>query len=235
MPGQKPYKWLIQWVLCLVFLLGACSQNKTRDTGLSGYRGTMPANLDGHWERDYGRSEDVNQALTRLFRRLSRASQNQAYAGRNDIGVITSAQDVDSIIALARLAELITRPNVLTISQNETEINIEREGDFAMLCEFFNGTSQGTDTEYGREVCGWDGHQFVSHLILPDGLNVSHRFTVAPDGNNMHVATTVSSRTTPVPFTLNRFYTRFEPLAPEYNCVNTLSRQRVCSTEENPL
>lgn len=234
MPRYKNHNWLIPWGLCVLFLLGGCSQNPVTSTQLTGYRGEMPANLGGHWERDYGRGEDVNQALNRLFRRLSRASQSRGYGG-NEIGIINSYQDVDSIIALARLADLITRPNVLTIAQDKNEISIEREGDFSMLCEFFDGAAQGTQTEFGQEVCGWDGHQFVTSLILPDGLNVTHRFTIAPDGQNMHVATTVSSRTTPVPFTLNRFYTRFELPEPEYNCVDTLSRKRVCSTEENPL
>ena len=220
-------------VLVLSLLLTACSPNPARDDAIRGYKGAVAADLSGSWERDYSRSDDVNNALRRLFRRLSRAAQDQRNSRMGDAGLITSSQDVSSILALARLADLITRPNVLTISQSEHEISVEREGDFAMFCEFYNGVAQGTETNYGTEVCGWDGQQFVSDLILPDGLLVSHRFTIAPDGENMHVATTVSSSATRVPFTLTRFYTRFEPPTSKYNCIETLSRKRVCSTRED--
>jgi len=44
--------------------------------------------------------------------------------------------------------------------------------------------------------------------------------------------TTVSSSTSRVPFTLRRFYTRFQRPAPDYKCIETLSMKRVCSTGE---
>ena len=101
-----------------------------------------------------------------------------------------------------------------------------------MLCEFYDGVAKGTTSDYGAEVCGWDGDQLVSHLILPDGLIVIHRFTLSPNKKNMRVTTTVSSSTARVPFTLNRFYMRFEPPSSEFNCIETLSMKRVCSTGE---
>ena len=195
----------------------------------------MPADFSGSWERDYSRGEDVNGALRDLFGRLNRAAQQQRFPNDprlSNAGTSMSQREVSSIVALARLAELITRPDVLTISQNAYEIRIERKDDFSMLCEFYDGVAKGTTSDYGTEVCGWDGDQLVSHLVLPDGLLVSHRFTVSPDTNYMRVITTVSSSASRVPFTLNRFYRKFERPTSDFNCIETLSMKRVCSTGE---
>ena len=143
-----------------------------------------------------------------------------------------SARDVSSVLALARLTELITRSDVLTISQNEHEISIEREDDFALLCAFYDGLAKDTQSDYGIEICGWDGEQLVSNLVLPDGLQVTHRFTVSEDGEQLRVVTTVASSTSRVPFTLRRFYTKFVRPPSNVNCVETFSMKRVCDTGE---
>ena len=221
-------------VLCL--LISACSQQPTRDSAIRSYVDTKPADLSGSWGRNYWRGDDVNKALERWFRQLRRATPDQrlaSYPGVDNAGAITSSRDVTSILALARLADVITRLRSFTIFQSEHEISVEREQDFDMFCEFYDGVSQGTSTDFGTEICGWDGHQFVSRLILPDGLLVSHRFTIAADGENLHVATTVSSSATGLSFTLNRYYTKFEPYASPFDCIETLSRNRVCTMGED--
>lgn len=231
---KKMSRWQSSLVLCL--LVAACSQQPTRDIVVRGVQDTMPADLSGSWERDYYRSDDVNRALDRWFRQLSRVSPDQripVYAGLDGVGTFTSPQHVTSVVALARLADEITRQRSFTISQNEHGISVEREQDFDMLCEFFDGVAQGATTDYGAEICGWDGEQFVSRLILPDGLFVSHRFTVAPDGEDLHVATTVSSSATGVSFILNRFYTKYEPYGSQFDCIDTFSRNRVCTMGED--
>ena len=72
----------------------------------------------------------------------------------------------------------------------------------------------------------------MSHLVLPDGLQVTHRFTISEDRQQLRVVTTVSSSTARVPFTLQRFYRKFERLPPDFNCIETLTMKRVCSTGE---
>jgi hypothetical protein len=215
-------------------LVASCSQQRVLDNATRSYEGAMPANLSGSWERDYSRGDDVNGVLANLFYRLNRTAA-QRFPNDPRMGgpqQTISQRDVSAILALARLAELITRPDILTISQNDYEIGIARKDDFAMLCEFYDGVAKGTTSDYGTEVCGWDGDQLVSHLILPDGLIVIHRFTLSPDRQNMRVTTTVSSSTARVPFTMNRYYMRFERPASEFNCIETLSMKRVCSTGE---
>ena len=221
----------------LLLLLAGCAQQPTIDSETLSYEGAMPANFDGSWERDYSRGSDVQYELRRLYNQMYRAAQQRAatggYPGNVDVGI--SAKDASSIQALAQLADEITRPDVLTISQNEYEITVERKDDFAMLCEFFGGVSKGTESVYGSEVCGWDGDQLVSYLTLPDGLTVIHRFTISDDRNYLRVVTTVASTAYRLPFTLSRFYSKFEPASSDFNCVETLSMKRVCSTGEiNP-
>jgi hypothetical protein len=196
--------------------------------------GELPADLSGSWERDYSRGDDVNQVLRDIYYYLSRTSADRAYTTRPG-PVQPSSRDMASIRALARLAELITRPQVLTISQNDQEITVDRKDDFSLLCAFYDGVAKGTESGYGTEICGWDGDQLVSHLILPDGLQVTHRFTVSEDRQQLRVITTVSSNTARVPFTLRRFYKKFERLPPDFNCIETLSMKRVCSTGEIEL
>ncbi len=216
-------------------LLAACSQQVAGDKTVRGYAGTVPLDLSGSWERDYSRGDDVNVEVGKALQQIQRASANPG--ATNDVRLRGNNTDysqrrVSAVLALARLADVITRVDTLTISQSEHEIIVEREGDFAIFCEFYNGAAQGPVTEYGNEICGWDESQFVSRLILPDGLRVTHRFTLAPDRKNLHVATTVSSGSTSTAFTLDRYYVQFERPSSDFNCIETLSMKRVCSTGE---
>lgn len=213
-------------------LLGACAQQPGRLETIQRQPQAAPVNLSGSWERDYSRGDNVNDALGRMFRRLNRSNQNYGgdrYGGTGAYGFGLSPRDVNAVLALARLAELVTRPTVLTISQGETELKVARDGDYDMSCQFVEGMAYGSENLYGAEACGWQGEQFVSRLVLPEGLVVNHRFTIAPDQDNLHVATTVSQRGIPIPFTLNRFYTRFVPVPSANDCLETLSRKRVCT------
>lgn len=224
---------LRRWnIVAMCLVLAACTPAKpVIDEQMMRIDGEMPADLSGSWERDYSRGDDVNQVLRDIYYYLSRTSADRAYTTRPG-PVQPSSRDMQSISALARLAELITRPQVLTISQNDREITVDRKDDFSLLCAFYDGVARGTESAYGTEICGWDGDQLVSHLVLPDGLQVTHRFTVSADRQQLRVVTTVSSNTARVPVTLSRFYRKFERLPPDFNCIETLSMKRVCSTGE---
>lgn len=209
-------------LVCL--FLAACSNQPTIDVSGPSYSGGMPTDFSGSWERDYSRSDDVQGVLNSTLRRMYRPQPDSQYPA--------PSQDPSRIVALARFAELITRPDILTIAQDEYEIKISRKDDFTMLCEFYDGYSKRTESDFGAEVCSWNGPQLVSHLVLPDGLLVSQRFTQSTDGKSLHVATTVASSATRAPFTLNRVYMKFEPPESDFNCIETLSMKRVCSTGE---
>ncbi len=226
----------LQTILVLCSVLVACAQQPTRSSAGLAFERSMPADLSGSWARDYWRGDDINKALDRWFRRLRRAAPDARPVGITSLdnaGMITTSRDVTTILALARLADEITRFRYFSISQSEHQISVEREYDFDIFCEFFDGVAQGAITDYGAEVCGWNGDQFISRLILPDGLLVSHRFTIATDNQNLNIATTVSSTTTGMSFTLSRFYTKYEPSPSRFDCIDTLSRNRVCTMGED--
>ena len=215
-------------------LLAACaSSGPVLDTTNPSFVGEMPADFSGSWERDYSRGEDAQGALNTLFRQRQRQIQQQSqYPGSPQSNSGMSQREWNSLVALARFVEEITRPDVLTISQDDFEIRVARKDDFDLSCSFFEGVAQGTDSAYGTEVCSWDGNSLVSHLVLPGGLTITHRFTMSQDRNYLRVITTAKSSATRTPFTLQRFYIRFEAPPNAFNCIETLSMKRVCSTGE---
>jgi hypothetical protein len=224
-------------ILALGLVIAGCSsQEPVVDLTTPSFIGAMPADFSGSWERDYSRGEDVQGALNTLFRERSRKVQQQqqypsnAHMGGPQPGI--SQRERSALFALARLVEEITRPDVLQISQDDFEVRIARKDDFAMSCSFFEGVAQGTNSPYGTEVCNWDGNSLVSYLVLPDGLQISHRFTMSPDAAYLRVITTATSSATRTPFTLHRYYIKFEAPASAFNCIETLSMKRVCSTGE---
>lgn len=186
----------------------------------------MPADFSGFWARDYARSDDVNKVLRNAYYELGRKSRRSGPGGS-----MASERDMSLLMPLARLVELITRTDQLTISQTEYEILVERRDDFSLLCAFFDGVAKPIDSAFGRETCGWDGDRLISLNELPDGLRIVHRFETSADREQLRVITTVSSDTAPMPFTLKHFYWRIQRIPGRYECIETLSMKRVCSTD----
>lgn len=221
----------IPLILILCLTAAACSQQPVVRAEMKQFDGAMPADFSGSWERDYTRGDDVNATLRVAYNQLARTVPDQGF-GRDPALAGPSAKDVAALTALARLAELITRMDYVIISQNENLVRIDRKDDFSYECAFYNGVSKGVESDFGTEICGWDGSELVSHLVLPGGLQITNRLTVSANRQQLRIVTTVDSSTSRVPFTLRRFYRRYERLPPDYNCVETLSMKRVCSTGE---
>ena len=213
---------LLLFGLCVT----ACTTRPTYEIPVQAVPGPLPTDFAGYWERDYSRGADVNTELRAIFRRLG--PDDLRYPG--GAGPSMSAQRSESIVALARFADEITRHDVLTITQGEREIAVERKDDYAIVCGFHGGAANPVDSAYGDEICAWDGGELISNLVLPDGLLVRHRFTKSADGDQLRVTTTVASRAVSIPFTIQRFYRRYVPPASDFNCIETLSMKRVCST-----
>lgn len=220
----------IQCLLISCLVIAGCSQQPVIDEEMANIpAGPLPADFSGSWQRNYARDDEVNAALAAAFDRLARSIPDQRMPG-NPVPVGPSPQQWDALVALARLAEQITRPDVLTIAQDDFEIRVDRKDDFSLLCAFYDGKSRAVQSPYGKETCGWDGENLVSHLDLPGGLEITQRFTMSVDRQQLRVVTTLDSSTSRVPFTLRRFYTKFRRPAPAMNCIETLSMKRVCST-----
>jgi len=225
---------------CLLFaclLIAACAERPVISEAMTSVpAGPLPADLSGSWQRNYARDDQIDTALAAAYDSLARSLPDQRAPGPGGaVQAGPTPKDWDALVALARLAELITRPDVLTISQDDFEIRVDREDDFSLLCSFYRGQATTLESPYGTESCGWDGGNLVSHLVLPGGLKITHRFTLSEDGQQLRVVTTLSSTSSRVPFTLRRFYTKFERPAPAMNCIETLSMKRVCSTGEIEL
>jgi len=204
-----------------------CVNEPVIDDDMLRVEGPLPADFSGSWERDWTRGNDVDGAFTIAYQQLARTTPDRQLdpdTGRS----MPSQRDVNELVAAARLVEMITRPDLLTISQTEHEIRIERKDDYSLQCNFYNGMSKPLESGYGTEICGWDGDNLVSNLVLADKLQVTYRFTVSADRKQMRVMTTVKSPSARVPVTITHFYSRFDRLPPDYNCIETLSMKRVC-------
>lgn len=188
--------------------------------------------MSGFWEIDYSRSDKVDRNLKTLLLRL----QNGGYVGLDPAGqggAPLTQESFQAVVALAQLADEITRSPVLEIEQSPEDIAVEREDTFALTCVFHPDRPLSEQGPWGSELCGWVNERLVFQTGLPDGLTIFRQFTLAPDGTQLHVATTLRSPGAAAPFTISRFYNRFEPLpdAQEEACIETLSRGRVCTRE----
>ena len=220
-------------IIALVLLAACSARGPVLDTTNPSFVGEMPVDFSGSWERDYSRGEDVQGALNTLFREQQRRIQQQnQFPGSPRSAPGMSQREGNAIVALAKLVEEITRPDVLTISQDDFEIRVARKDDIDLSCSYFEGVAQGTDSAYGTEDCSCDGNSLISHLVLPGGLTITNRFTMSADRNYLRVITTAKSSATRTPFTLHRYYIRFEAPPNAFNCIETLSMKRVCSTGE---
>ena len=202
------------------------------------FDGPMPADFGGSWERDYTRGDDVYAVVNATLRALSRNSPDPRLSAQSRLAggpESVSSRQRAATFAIAQLADEITRLQVLTISQSDSEILIERKDDYAIFCAFYGGVAKATESGFGVELCGWDGSDLVSHVVLPGSLQIIHRFTVSGDRKHLRVITSVHSSEARLPITLSRYYTKFKAPASDFNCVETLSMKRVCSTGDLDL
>lgn len=226
-------KPLIRALVVATLLLSACSTGPEPSSGRSGAR----VDFSGAWEVDYSQSDSVRDRFDMMISELQRQAERRARSGMAQgngsvsLGGVGSGED---LYALARMAELITDVQLLDIEQDERRIKVDREGSFALQCDFQAGDLYKLETPLGSELCGWDGHQLVFQVFIPDEMRIVHRFTLGPDGQRLNMATTVLSSQVAYPFTLNRVYNRYDPESSGIRCKQTLTRGRVCTTEKEP-
>jgi hypothetical protein len=196
--------------------------------------------FSGHWEMDYSDSDNIQATLNGMIRELQRRAERQNSGNMNrrtgpavSMGSGGSYNTAPSVMGLAQMADLVTQSQLLVVEQEEFEISIKRDASFALSCEFYSEYFHTVETPFGNESCGWDSHQLLFRILLPEGLSIQHRFTLGPSGEKLNVATTVVSDRVSYPFTLNRVYNRFEPGDSGITCELTLTRGKVCTTESS--
>ncbi|MEM9303062.1 MAG: hypothetical protein AAGE01_13180 [Pseudomonadota bacterium] len=214
-------------VLLAALTVAACSQQEV----VLESRNEARVDFSGNWELDYGRSDRLEENVYNEFLQARRQIRRDASLGQRAGPVMIVGSPMyntaSAIVGLGRMAEMISRTPELEIDQDGDSITVNRGEDFPLSCQFARDVLYQVDT-LGAEVCGWDDHQLVFRVDLPDGTRVRHRLTLGPDGEHLNVATSVRSRRTPKPFTFNRVYRRYEPMPDPYECKPTLDRGTVC-------
>ncbi len=189
------------------------------------------SDLSGHWEVDYAQSESIRTQINARFREVQREMRRRQdalekgarYQGR-PVG------DVDTLIALAKMAELVTEPSVLTIEQNQRWLRIKRDSSFALTCRL-DEQSGADDSQLGAEWCWWDGQQWHFAVQLPEGLMVEHRFVISEDRDALAQRTVMSVKGTGTQLEVMRVFARYDNTNRGYRCTETLSKGLVCTTE----
>ncbi|MEE4277857.1 MAG: hypothetical protein V2I82_05225 [Halieaceae bacterium] len=208
-------------------LLAACASDPVQQEVAAD-----PVDMSGHWELDYGSSDNL-QAQFRTSLRGLRQQQARSAAAERAGATVGSSGSQQALYDLAQMAELVTQTQLLEIEQDRRSIRVEREGTFTLSCDYGAGLIRAQDYGIGRERCFWDGQQLVFEIRLPDGLDIVHRMSVSRDGQALAVVSSLYSSRVSGPFSLRRIYRRFEPGRSPYRCTETLSRGRVCTTERS--
>ena len=195
-------------------------------------RGSYRPNFAGAWEKDFNRSDSWEKELTRQLEQRRRDAER----GRNDAGlgpVISSGSGRGGagIVDLAQLAGYVNRQTIMRIYQSQDEIKVEKEGDADLICSTDLDAEATFESEFGREACGWDGRQLVFRIVLPEGVEILHRFSVSDDREWLNMATSVSNGAAN-PFTLIQFFRRYEAPGEDFSCIHTITRGNSCSLRE---
>ena len=91
--------------------------------------------LSGHWEVDYARSDSVQTQLNASFREVQRELRRRRQAAERGASYQGPPMgDLDTLVAVAKMAELVTEPELLEVYQDVRRVRIERENSFALSC-----------------------------------------------------------------------------------------------------
>ena len=191
--------------------------------------------MSGNWEKDFQLSDDFetefNLYLFDIRRQLNPQTDNLNRGPTASTGA--AGTTMETVVGLARFTEEITRMPVLRIDQDRARVQIDREDDFALYCEFFSRQTSVTETPFGTEQCGWNGDQLLFQLNLQDGLRIFYQVTLSPNGRQLNITTTVTSSQVSTPLTISNFYRRYDVPENDIECILTLTRNNVCRRAVN--
>ena len=196
-------------------------------------RVATPVDMTGHWEIDFARSDNLQDQLGSIARRVQREAVRRARLAEEGRGYAGSPlPDQSDLVTLARLAEIITEPVLLEVIQNDARIRVKRDKSFALVCEYDgSGLSITVDT-LGIQRCGWDGNQLFFVMELEEGLDVTHRLSRSDKTDMLLLVTSVETTSTRFPLVVSQYFTPYDPDALGYRCERSLTRGKVCSTQQ---
>lgn len=216
-------------ILCFICLSVGCAQERHSEAVT---RVATPVNMAGHWEIDFARSDNLQDQLSSIARRVQREAARRARLAEEGRGFAGSPlPDQRDLITLARLAEIITEPVLLEVIQSDSRIRVKRDKSFALVCEY-DGSGLGVTVDtLGIQRCGWDGDQLYFAIELEEGLDVTHRLSRAKETDTLLMVTSVETTATRFPMVVSQYFTPYDPDALGYRCERTLTRGKVCSTQ----
>ena len=196
-------------------------------------RVATPVDMTGHWEIDFARSDNLQDQLGSIARRVQREAVRRARLAEEGRGYAGSPlPDQSDLVTLARLAEIITEPVLVEVIQNDARIRVKRDKSFALVCEYDgSGLSITVDT-LGIQRCGWDGDQLFFVMELEEGLDVTHRLSRSDKTDMLLLVTSVETTSTRFPLVVSQYFTPYDPDALGYRCERSLTRGKVCSTQQ---
>ena len=192
-------------------------------------------NFAGDWEKNYGLSDNFETKFEQLVQdiqqKIERLERNNDRNSSFNVNTVIPSRD--AVLGLARFAEELTRMPLLHIEQDGTRVKIEREDDFALQCRMLGQQLSETVNSFGTETCSWDRGQMFLQIRLQNGLTIGYKVTMSNDGQELNVTTTVMSSAVDIPLTISNYYDRYTPPESDFDCVQTLSRNDVCTRSRN--
>jgi hypothetical protein len=223
-------------LLCLL-LAGCATERKSPTPAEPPLRQGELRDLSGHWEKNYQLSDDFDARFSLYIADIQRVFINPNGGSIQGGPVLRGGGrgfNPGSISDLARFTQELTRMPLLDISQSASLIEIARENDFTLRCDYQDRQFVRSANAFGSEICGWAGERMQFQMSLGGGLSIAHQFSMSADASMLNVTTTVSSDTVPVPMVISNYYERYTPAGENYNCMLTLTRSRVCSQRGTP-
>jgi hypothetical protein len=186
--------------------------------------------FSGSWEKNYQLSDDFGARFSLYVADVRRGVINtQGRSDREIASLSGTGVNVDAINGLARFTEEITRTPTIQIEQADGSINIDREDDFTLSCNYQDRQYSTSSNVFGSDSCGWNQQRLIFQMALTGGLSITQQFSLSPDTKLLNVTTRVSSDLVSVPIIISSFYERYVPPSEDYNCVLTLTRSTVCN------
>ena len=224
---KNAFQFLLVSLVLISF--GTKGQEQNGLAGLPDDPNALP-NFDGAWQKDYRRSDNLEQVLNYRINQIRNSVERSRGNGADapTVRVENQSRGGNTIVDLARFAELISRHNDIYISHNQERIVIRRDGEADLICDTASAPVYTFSDQFGYEACGWVAGQLIFKIGLPGEIAVIYRFAVSEDRSTLSLQTRISSHET-LTFDLDEYFLRYEKPEEQYHCEQTLSRGRVCS------
>lgn len=185
----------------------------------------------GDWRQDHARSDQWDAEWRLAAYELQRRAYARQRRGDASPWVMGDARrQTRALMAKAQLADLASRHAALHISQTAERVRIDRRDEPPLICSTRAGRHEMFTSIHGTEQCRWIRDQLTFEIQLAEGTTIHHRFSRDAGGDTLILLTRVSGPGSP-PVDLRRYFVRDDRSAPSFECVPTLTRGRVCSTD----